>query len=66
MLAWKDRNRSSRAAFEIAHRKEIADLGVRDLCEEFVGWLGMENAEDVTRSGRPRASSRSPRPSRTG
>ena len=27
MLAWKDRNRSSRAAFEIAHRKEIAELG---------------------------------------
>ena len=26
MLAWKDRNRSSRAMFEIAHRKEIADL----------------------------------------
>ena len=47
MLAWKDRNRSSRAAFEIAHRKEIADLGARDR-EEFVGWLGMENA-DVTR-----------------
>jgi hypothetical protein len=47
MLAWKDRNRSSRAMFEITHRKEIADLNVRDK-EEFVDWLGMENA-DVTR-----------------
>ena len=47
MLAWKDRNRSSRAMFEIAHRKEIADLNALDR-ETFVDWLGLENA-DVTR-----------------
>jgi hypothetical protein len=47
MLAWKDRNRSSRAMFEITHRKEIADLGALDR-EVFLDWLGMENA-DVTR-----------------
>jgi hypothetical protein len=47
MLAWKDRNRSSRAMFEITHRKEIADLSALDR-ETFVDWLGLENA-DVTR-----------------
>jgi hypothetical protein len=47
MLAWKDRNRSSRAMFEIAHRKEIAELSDLDR-ETFVDWLGKENA-DVTR-----------------
>ena len=47
MLAWKDRNRSSRAMFEITHRKEIAELNVLDR-EIFLDWLGQENA-DVTR-----------------
>jgi hypothetical protein len=47
MLAWKDRNRSSRAMFEITHRKEIADLNATDR-QEFVDWLGLESA-DVTR-----------------
>jgi hypothetical protein len=47
MLAWKDRNRSSRAMFEITHRKELADLSVLDR-EVFLDWLGLESA-DMTR-----------------
>jgi hypothetical protein len=46
MLAWKERNRSSRVAFEIAHRAEVAALSPLDRAT-FLDWLGLESA-DVT------------------
>jgi hypothetical protein len=50
MQAWKDRNRTSRAMFEIAHRTELAALNVVDR-ELFLGWIGLESGDVSTLKG---------------
>jgi hypothetical protein len=50
MLAWRDRKRSSRIAFEIAHRREIAEAGAADI-GVFLDWIGLEDADVTTLKG---------------
>jgi hypothetical protein len=50
MLAWRDRKRSSRIAFEIAHRKEIAEAAAPDI-GDFLDWIGLEDADVRTLKG---------------
>jgi hypothetical protein len=44
MLAWKERNRTSRAMFEIEHRSELAALTTLDR-ETFLDWISLEWGE---------------------